>query len=96
MKLSDLNNETVYTYRLGRAGRTNVEWRPWRQGKMYVKFREQDLPKSSRRGKIGLKGELLTIIPVDAVDWAESGEKDYCGNGCFVTEDYYLEIQGLD
>jgi hypothetical protein len=27
--------------------------------------------------------------------WAEYGRADYAGNGLFLTEDYYMEIQGM-
>jgi len=95
MDLKDLEDQIEVKYRTGRAGRTSVEWNPWRVGKLYVQKRQEDVPKLKRRGPMTWQaGSILTLTPTDEVT-AEYGQGDYCGEGIFCAEDYYLEIEGL-
>jgi hypothetical protein len=101
MELKDLNNETIYTIRVGRAGETDVTWAPWGKSKLYVGRRESDLPKrlASRAKGYGKKGDIIELTPVGEdmshSGWATYTQRDYMGNGVFLIEDWYMEIQGL-
>jgi hypothetical protein len=95
--LPNLNNDLEVRYRIGRAGRHSVDWEPWTTGKLYVRRREKDLPKRMRWGCANWKaGKILTITVRDPSKcWCEYSEADYVGDGVFLNEDYYLEVEGL-
>ena len=92
MKISELQNNQTVIARIGRAGRTGVEWeknpisnQEWNPLTLYV----QKDPK----GK-------LCIITLKDQSWAEASLNDFCPDshlgGTFVVEDYYLQIANLE
>lgn len=95
MQLSDLQNDMTVTFRLGRAGREDVDWEDWQEGKIYVRRRAPNevLPKRQQSGSWGKGGEIITIVPHVEVS-AEYDERDF-SNGVFNCEDWYFEIKGL-
>jgi len=94
-ELASLQNNQSVRYRIGRAGRTDVEWEDWKEGPLYVEKRESDMPSLKNRARDTWKaGSILMLIPIGE-NTAEFGQADYCGNGVFCAEDYYLEIADL-
>jgi len=89
MTINDLQNNQIVTYRLGRAGRSKVEWEDWQTGPIYVRRREIPYKKHPA-------GELLTLVPIIEDAWAEYGLGDYMGGNTFLCEDYYMEIKDLN
>lgn len=84
MKLSDLTDWQVVTYRLGRAGSEDVNWGPWQNGSLYLQR--------------VLKGRTKGQISVIAVRGAGAEFAEDCWDPSykvFCVEDYYLEIEGL-
>ena len=95
MKISELTDNMEVTARLGRAGRTRVEWEPpangqtpnqdgWQRVVLYV----QKCPKGN-----------LQVITTRSVDWAEASMRDFSPDpegGIFQVEDYYLQIMDLE
>jgi len=95
-KLEELENNELVEYRVGRAGPTSVVWEPWMVGTLYVNKRETDLASKYRKRAPDTwrAGSILTLTPHNSIT-AEFGQGDYCGNGIFCAEDYYLEIKNL-
>lgn len=98
MTINELQDQQEVRYRLGRAGdgwSTGPSWKPWTTGKLFVNRREHDLP-AAQRQRCGYwrAGDILGLTVRD-IGWAEYVQTDYQGNGLFVAEDYYLEIEGL-
>ena len=90
--LAALSHHQVVRYRTGRAGRHAVEWEEWKEGPLHIQKREADAPKLKNRARDTWKaGSILTLIPIGE-NTAEFGQGDYCGDGVFCAEDYYLEI----
>lgn len=98
MTLSDLHNDQVVRYRIGRAGEARVNWGPWNKGPIYVARRQVDLPKKYRGTSPETHwraGSILTLRPRNGV-CAEFGGDDWSPEfRTFNCEDYYLEIEGL-
>lgn len=93
MKLADLKDGQTLTVRYGRAGEHAPNWGPWHDSKIFLRRRETPLPKRlHNRSNAPNVGDILTLT-LDS--WAEYGQGDYCGDGVFVVEDYYLEIKDL-
>ncbi len=96
MKLSELKQGQIIEVRHGRAGEIEPNWGPWHNAKIdYLVRREQPLPKSmQQRSNAPNAGDVLTL----AIEgWpCEYGQGDYCGDGTFLAEDWYLEIKGLE
>lgn len=86
MKLEELQDGQTVQARLGRAGRTRVEWEGG--------FEPHTLYVQRHKGKV-------IIVTLRDVSWAEGSPRDLCfdeGNeegGTFVVEDWYLQIKGL-
>lgn len=103
MKLDDLTNGQVVRYRIGRAGRNDVEWGPWKTGPLYVGRRDKDLPKKFRGRGYGYgygdgwkAGAILTLTTMND-NCAEFGQNDWQRSSkVFNAEDWYLEIEGLE
>jgi len=80
-------NNQVVEYRLGRAGRHDVDFGDWQTGPIYVKKTEA--------------GEMCNMTPITKPQlglWAEyDPRRDYCGEddgiATFICEDYYMEIK---
>ncbi len=98
MKLEDLKDGQTVRARWGRAGDTDVKWGAWKDVQLFV---QTSVEKKSRQPKIA-------IVALKDVNWAEYGVGDFtpakdayqngvrgASNGIFLTEDYYLEIDGL-
>lgn len=98
MTLADLKSfEKGVRYRTGMAGESDVEWGPWKDGEFFITRRTRDLPTNLRqRCSFWRKGDITAITPIgEGADWATYTQGDYQGNGLFVNEGYYLEIEGL-
>lgn len=81
MKASELKDGDVVKLRLGRAGKTNVSWRPWQSTTLSVQ----------RNGK----GKPSIITPADG-RWAEYRPEDFePEHKVFLVEDYYMQIEGV-
>lgn len=97
MKLSDLTNDQIVTYRLGRYVETEHEpkWEPWRVGKLHLVRRTNIVPKSHRtRWNNWELGKIVTLFIGDGPDF---GEADYDPKlKTFNCEDWYLQIKGLE
>jgi len=96
MKLSDLHTNQIVTFRIGRAGKSNVIWGEWQQGYIYVARRLTSLPnKLKTRTNAPNVGDIITICPKDIV-CAEFSQGDYFPEfHCFNCEDWYFEIKEL-
>lgn len=79
MKISELTNGMVVTYRIGKHGENAPNWQQWKKGKIYVQRNRQ--------------GKLLIVTPMDEV-CAEFRE-DCFFNGKFNCEEWLFEIDGL-
>lgn len=99
MKISELQHGQVVTYRLGRGGRTGVDWEPWQEGPLHVVRRQKDI----KHGKTFYRaGDIMGICPQNGAT-AEFREEiggysrpdEHHPFGVFVAEDYYMEIEGL-
>lgn len=86
MKLSELFDNQIVKYRIGRAGPNNVIWEEWTIGPIYVQRR-------AIQYKNYPAGEIVTLTTINDVT-AEYSEDDFF-EGIFNCEDYYLEIFGL-
>jgi hypothetical protein len=83
-------NGQIFEYRLGRAGRHNVNWGDWQTGSVYA----QHSP----------AGECVCMVPEKpqgVTGWAEyDPRRDFCGENdgiaLFLCEDYYMDTQGHD
>jgi len=96
MKLSSLQNNQIVKYRIGRAGPTEVIWGKWTIASLYVARRQQDLPAKLRnKCKYWKAGDITTLTTVEDV-CAEFNQNDFCDDGIFNAEDWYLEIDGLE
>lgn len=102
MTLAELFDGQTVKYRIGRAGdgdATGPSWRPWTTGTLFCNRRDKDLPERMRPRCAYWRGGDITGLTIrdDATvqGWAEYTQADYCGDGTFVAEDYYLEIEGL-
>jgi hypothetical protein len=93
MTPEELQNGQAITFRTGLAGRTGVIWGPWRTGVLYLVRRETALKRKNPQPS-HLAGAILTLTVLD-VHTAEFSQDDYCGEGVFNSEEYYLEIEGL-
>ncbi len=97
MNLQDLHNGQTLTVRHGRdvgGDSTEPNWSGWHPAILYLVRREIPLPKRfGSRANAPNVGDIITLA-VSGWD-AEYGQIDYCGNGQFVAEDYYLEIKEL-
>jgi hypothetical protein len=95
MNLSDLNSNNEVRYRTGMAGQNDVDWNQWKQGRLFIERRETDLPGNLRkRCRYWKKGDIVSLTP-EGMGWATYTQGDYCDNGVFSAEEYYLEIEGL-
>jgi len=95
MSIADLKDYQQVTYRLGRAGNSKVIWEPWSIGHLFVNRREHDLPaRFAKRCAYWRAGDIMGLTIRDK-GWAEYTQADYQGNGLFLAEDYYLEIEGI-
>jgi hypothetical protein len=95
MKITDLKVGDVVTVRTGRAGRTSPDWSAWREA-IIVYLVRRDLPLSKSLQKRSTSPNIGDIISLDVEGWsAEYSQADYCGNGLFLVEDWYLEIKEL-
>lgn len=94
MDIGELGNKKLITLRTGRAGRTGVDWQPWRKGRLYVARRVHALKRKGKQAKSWKEGAILTLAVVGS-NTVEYSEDDYQGNGVFNCEDYYLEIEDL-
>lgn len=96
MKLSDLKQGQTVTARHGRAGESSPNWGPWHETQIdYLVRRDQPLPQGLRRRSNA--PDLGDIITLAVAGWpAEYGQGDYCGQGLFLVEDWYLEIKELE
>jgi hypothetical protein len=93
MTLADLTHGQRVRYRVGRAGETAVTWGPWTTGTLHVQ-RSLYPERGRRKPSLPPPGRLAVLtIREDVV--AEYVERDYCGQGVFNVEDWYLEIEGL-
>lgn len=93
--LANLDPYKTYIYRVGRPGENDVIWGEWKQSTFYIYRRMGDLPKSRRKKtKLWKSNSILSLTP-DGEVCAEFSELDYCGNGVFCCESWYLEIKGL-
>lgn len=94
MTLLELANGQVVTARHGRAERDGAHWEDWRQAVLYVVRRTEELSNSLRKRSTSPNvGDIITIV-ADGCD-CEYSQGDYCGDGVFMVEDYYLQIEGL-
>jgi hypothetical protein len=97
MKLEEIENNIIVEYRVGRAGPNSVIWEPWTKGPLYVNKRTVDLPIKKRyQGSSDWwkAGSIVTLTPNNS-STADFDQDDYCGDGVFCNEDYYLEIKEL-
>ena len=81
MTIQDLQDGQTVTLRLGRAGRHQVDWEDWEDVKIRV-----------GRSK---NGQVIGVRPTNDSFWAEYDPRHDYHDGCFLAEDYYMEIQGL-
>ena len=98
MKVAELQDQQEVRNRIGRAGdgdATGPSWRPWDTGKLFVNRREKDLPARLRGRCAYWAAGDITGLTIRDKGWAEYTQADYQGNGLFLAEDYYLEIEGL-
>ena len=86
MKISDLKDGRIVRARWGRAG----ELGPWKDVPLYIQL--------DHKGNVC----LIALRLPDGEDWAEYSPRDFyspssvhVGQGLFIAEDYYLEIDGL-
>ena len=91
MTLADLQHGMEVRYRLGRAGPNNVVWQEWDTSTLYLRRREKVLKRSNYPNV----GDITELV-IEGTGWASYTQSDYCGNGVFSAEDYYLEIEGMD
>jgi hypothetical protein len=99
MKISELKNGQTVRYRIGlsvehlhgEGSGGGIRWEAWKEGSLYVQARER----AYRKFKAGV---VCLAVPEREV----SAEHDYqppsegMPNGYFMTEEYCLEIAGIE
>ncbi len=97
MNLSELKHGESYRCRWGRAGESAPNWNEWQSVPLFIARREQPLPKGLRgraRGYANV-GDITTLT-IETTPWAEYSQADYQGDGVFLAEDFYLQIEALN
>lgn len=90
--LSKLQDGQVVEFRLGKAGDSDVKWRPWQTGPLHVQRRTAKAP-SGYRGPAANVGDITCLTP-KGVNWAEYLQNDYNPTyDTFTAEDYYMQIK---
>lgn len=85
----------VVTYRLGRAGRHDVKWGPWKTGPMYVRRREVAFKKNSTRAS-HKQNAIIELTPADDITASFTIDDYDPAHKVFCCEDYYLEIKDFN
>lgn len=83
MKISDLENQQVVKYRLGKhTNGISPDWQQWKQGPMYVQ-------------RHPITNKVLIVTPQDEC-CAEFSPEDFCSDWKqFSCEEYLMEIEGV-
>ena len=96
MKLRELQNGQLVTFRLGFAGPTGAHWRAWQTGPLYIQRRAIDLPKAMRKYNGWQAGTILILTPMHEHNTAEFSEQEFDGQDTFTCEEHFIQIQGLE